>query len=140
MQYPSWPISAMLIAAMFCAPAIAEPQPEPTYEAAPLQGPNYWGTGFFVDRIGHVLTAGHVVSECESVGVVGRGHHVPATVAALDTNLDLGLLWVVDSFGEPAPLAATDSAPPGGAMVSILGYGPLLQAERAHDAGDVTAS
>ncbi len=50
------------------------------------------GTGFFVDRDGHVVTNNHVVKECKTITVHGAGSAGAAEVTARDKENDLALL------------------------------------------------
>jgi hypothetical protein len=103
-------------------PSVQE-KPEPLY---------YWGTGFFVDWNGHVLTARHLVTDCADIQVVGDGRTVPASVVAASGTDDLALLDVGQTFGQPARFDGRDSLP-GGTLVTIMGYAPLIEALLTRD-------
>ena len=57
------------------------------------------GTGFFVDDIGHVLTARHVVDGCSRVVIQKEGRSSPARLVALSTPFDLALLHTPKTRG-----------------------------------------
>ena len=53
------------------------------------------GSGFFVDRVGHILTNDHVVAECTSIVTKGYGE---AKLVRRDPSNDLALLKVPPNF------------------------------------------
>jgi len=57
------------------------------------------GTAFFVDDLGHMLTARHVADNCLRVAVAKEGHVVAASVVALSSELDIALLKVPKTLG-----------------------------------------
>jgi hypothetical protein len=57
------------------------------------------GTAFFVDDLGHMLTARHVADNCLRVVVAKEGHVVAAGVVALSSELDIALLKVPKTLG-----------------------------------------
>jgi hypothetical protein len=122
-------------------PAMAETQGD---QLAALPAPVvtigsvYWGTGFFVDGNGHVLTAKHLISDCARIEIVGGRTREPASIVAISETDDLGLLRVSRTFGKPAAFD-TGGPPSGGAMVTILGYKPLGEALRARGPGEPAA-
>jgi S1-C subfamily serine protease len=85
-----------------------------------------WGTGFFVDRRGNILTAHHVVTDCREIAIVGNGSREPAAIVASSTTDDLSLLRVARPFGEPLAFDSRDDLP-GGTLITILGYGILTE-------------
>ena len=86
-----------------------------------------WGTGFVVDRDGHILTARHNVADCDRIDVVGRAGRVAATIEALSPTDDLGLLHAHVS-GDPILFDAGERLR-AGSFVTILSY-PILEAAR----------
>lgn len=101
--------------------------------------PYYWGTGFFVDWHGHILTANHLVSDCARVDVVvSDGGRQTAEVTASSQDLDLSLLHVPATFGKPAAFDTSEHRL-GGAMVTVLGYSLLADAERDQDPSQLAA-
>jgi len=62
-----------------------------------------WGTGFFVNQEGDIVTARHVVEGCKAVSITKDGQIAPAMIRNLSTSLDLAALR---SAIKP-PLAAT---------------------------------
>lgn len=79
------------------------------------------GTGFFVDRSGHVLTAHHVVAGCTQIDLVGRSRSETATLEASSPDDDLSLLASPRSFGEPISFDTSDEVA-GGTPVTVLSY------------------
>jgi putative serine protease PepD len=60
------------------------------------------GSGFILDRLGHIVTNNHVVATATSVTVVlGNGRRVPATVVGADVTNDLAILHVDAARGLP---------------------------------------
>src|SRR3974390_990544 len=51
-----------------------------------------WGTGFFVNQAGDVVTARHVVDGCNAVSVLKDGRSVPALVRNSGGNFDIAVL------------------------------------------------
>jgi len=136
-----WRVSLALMATAMCAPSISkadETQVAAVPAPAATIGSIYWGTGFFVDRAGHVLTAYHLVSDCSRIDIVGNGEREPASVAASSADNDLSILRVSRTLGEPAAFDTADSIG-GGAMVSIIGYRPLQEALRHQDGAQPAA-
>jgi len=79
------------------------------------------GTGFFVDRRGHVLTAHHVVAGCKEIDIVGRNGQESATLEASSPDDDLSLLASERSFGEPISFDSGDDIA-GGTQVTVFSY------------------
>lgn len=127
-----WPAGLMLAALAGCAPAPREAAA--TAAPALLQASGsgesyYWGTGFFVDRTGQILTAHHLVRNCARIEVVGNGRREIASLVASSATDDLSLLRIPDMFGTPLRFAPSE-APHGGALVAVLGYAALNGANR----------
>jgi S1-C subfamily serine protease len=51
-------------------------------------------TGFFVDRSGHVMTAGHAAANCRDLSVTKDGRSLPAQLIARSVDDDLAVLKV----------------------------------------------
>lgn len=62
------------------------------------------GTGFFINRDGHVITNAHVVRDCESIAIRGNGRERPATLVASDKVSDLAVLKIGETPADIAPL------------------------------------
>ena len=81
------------------------------------------GSGFFVDRAGHVVTNNHVVSGAESIVVkLADGRSLNAKVLGRSAADDLALIQVdAKELGEvqPLTLADSDSVAPGQLAVAI---------------------
>jgi S1-C subfamily serine protease len=74
------------------------------YQAVPAQGQ---GSGFILDKEGHILTNNHVIDNAQTVEVtLWNKKKYKATVIAQDKNHDIALLQIHDAQGlEPATLA-----------------------------------
>ncbi len=84
------------------------------------------GTGFFVTRSGHVLTAMHVVEGAQQVQVLVGDDLLDARVLATDESDDLALLEV-QSIARPLPVRRTSGLAKGEEVLT-LGYPvPVLQ-------------
>ncbi len=123
-----WLAGLALAATASCAPT---PRSRVDFmAAAPALGLDantyYWGSGFFVDRDGHVLTARHLVTNCGRIEISGESKRQTARLIATSATDDLALLGIDAPFGEP--VAFDPTAPESGAMVTILGYAPLMSA------------
>lgn len=129
-------ISLALMATGMCAPAMADETQVAAVPSAPMVvGSVYWGTGFFVDRDGHVLTAYHLVSYCASIQIVGNEGRETASVVASNPANDVSVLKVSRTFGEPAAFDTGEEIGDG-AMVAIVGYRPLQEALRSETAAE----
>lgn len=64
-------------------------------------------TGFFVDGLGHILTARHAVETCSRVIVEKDRHRVTARVAARSAQYDLALLKIYKTLGLSAVFPRT---------------------------------
>jgi len=127
-----WPAGLMLAALAGCVPVARDAASLAV--PAPLQASGggesyYWGTGFFVDRGGQILTAHHLVRNCARIEVVAKGRREVASLVASSATDDLSLLSIPDMFGTPLRFAPSD-APRGGALVAVLGYAALGGANR----------
>lgn len=95
----------------------------------------YLGSGFLIDRDGHVITNYHVIDDAEEVFVtLTDGREVPAEVLEGDRVIDVALLKIDLPAGElPAPIDLGDSAAMEiGETVMALGnpFGNLLSDPR----------
>lgn len=68
------------------------------------------GTGFFVDDMGHLLTASHVVQDCGRIVVVKQDHRVAAVLVARSPSYDLTLLKVPRTLGLSAIFPHAEAA------------------------------
>jgi len=72
------------------SPPIRAQTPQPPAEQSPQSGT---GSGFFVSKLGHVITNAHVVKDCNTVTVGDNANkQVPAEVVNTDRSNDLALL------------------------------------------------
>ena len=73
------------------------------YGPVPQQGQ---GSGFLLDRQGHILTNNHVINNAQRVEVtLSDKHKYKATVVGVDKNHDLALLQITAPNLQPATLA-----------------------------------
>lgn len=82
------------------------------------------GTGFFVDRVGHVLTAGHAATDCARLVVIKGGRAVNAELVARSPIDDLALLKVPETLGLPAVFDRAGKARAHG-LAFVAGYQTL---------------
>lgn len=122
-----WLLSVAMLTgcAIFDRSEAEEPSSPRTVPPAEAR-PGYWGTGFFVDRLGHILTAGHVASGCGHIEIIGAGQSDSASLIAANQELDLALLRARRSFGSPAAFDTRDRLP-GGMMVAVLTHAPATR-------------
>jgi TPR repeat protein len=102
--------------------------------------PDASGSGFFVTRIGHILTNFHVVDGCASLRVKATGPSLqPAHVVAVDARNDLALLRT--STAGPSSMFRGGRAPRRGEGVVVIGYPlrGLLASEASVTDGIVSA-
>jgi trypsin-like peptidase len=57
------------------------------------------GTGFFVDDLGHLLTARHAADDCVRLVVAKEGRAVTAQVVALSPSVDLAIIKIARTIG-----------------------------------------
>ena len=97
------------------------------------------GTGFLIDRQGHVLTNAHVVSNASSVTVLFRdGSTAKGTVLGSDPSTDLAVVKVTVPTGDARPLPLGRS---GGLVVgdSVVAIGNPLGLDGTATTGIVSA-
>ncbi len=87
---------------------------------AHLAGP-VWGTGFVVDRRGHLLTADHVTNSCSHIDVVGAHSRMPAMIEARDEANDLSLLRAEPDIGVPVEFKR-DGEPAAGSLILVANF------------------
>lgn len=81
------------------------------------------GTGFMINREGHVVTNAHVVRGCESIRVRTEAGDTPATLIATDARQDLALLHIPDRFTAAlAPMRWNIDGLRVGDPVIVMGY------------------
>lgn len=73
-------------------PTLAQSKPLTRADLPPVERGERAGTGFFVDDLGHILTARHVVQNCGRIVVVKEGRSMSAKLIAVSTPYDLALL------------------------------------------------
>ena len=72
------------------APPVRQPPPQPPAKQTPQSGT---GSGFFVSKMGHVITNAHVVQNCKKVTIGDNANkQVPAELINTDRSNDLALL------------------------------------------------
>ena len=91
------------------------------------------GSGFFVDKAGHILTNYHVVGNCTHVSVVAADKRLRADVVARDPTLDLALLKAATvttayaTFRAAAPPRAGETVIAAGfPLRGLLASGPIV--------------
>jgi hypothetical protein len=99
---PAW--SQFLLPAQNDLPSLAPPKPLMRADLPPVERA---GTGFFVDDLGHVLTARHVVQSCGRIVVQKEGRSTTARLIALSTPYDLALLKTPTTRGIAAVFPRT---------------------------------
>ncbi|HZD37636.1 MAG TPA: trypsin-like peptidase domain-containing protein, partial [Actinomycetes bacterium] len=79
------------------------------------------GSGFVIDRLGHILTNNHVVASGGTVSVVLQsGRRLPATVVGRDAGTDLAVLKVAKPTGlEPLTLGRSSDAAVGDPVLAV---------------------
>jgi putative serine protease PepD len=79
------------------------------------------GSGFVIDRSGHILTNNHVVASGGSVSIVLQsGRRLRATVVGRDATTDLAVLKVAQSAGlEPLTLGRSADASVGDQVLAV---------------------
>ena len=81
------------------------------------------GTGFFVNKNGHLVTNAHVVQNCQSINILTPVGERPAELVAVDRQHDLALLRVADMGGAAnAPLRWNISDVHVGDVVNLIGF------------------
>jgi S1-C subfamily serine protease len=97
------------------------------------------GSGFVIDKSGHILTNAHVVVGASKVDIgFSNGSSYPATVVGLDKSTDVAVLKVnvPQNALDPLPLGDSSKAQVGDAVVAI---GNPLGEDRTVTAGIVSA-
>jgi putative serine protease PepD len=79
------------------------------------------GSGFVIDRTGHILTNNHVVASGGTVKVVLQsGRRIPATIVGRDATTDLAVLKVANPAGlEPLNLGRSADAAVGDPVLAV---------------------
>lgn len=76
------------------------------------------GTGFYVNKLGHVVTNAHVLPGCRQITVAGR----PASLVGMDTMLDIAVLKVTPSTLTIAPMRQNINNLSPGEKVVVMGF------------------
>ncbi len=96
--------------------------------AAPALAQTRWlvqfssGTGFYINRAGHLITNAHVVQSCESITVRTPEGMLPATITARDDARDLAVLKTDIPPDAIAPLRWNIAALRPGDGVELYGF------------------
>src|SRR5262249_54335940 len=90
----------------------------------PFVSPQRVGTGFFIDKNGHVLTADTVVDEADSCWIEWRGQRVMAHVVGRDPQTNLAVLKADVTAGVETPFLAAGNSDDLriGSMVIAIGF------------------
>ncbi len=97
------------------------------------------GSGFVIDKAGHIVTSYHVVRATDEIDVIfSGGEGVPATIVGTDPSTDIAVLDVEMSAGAltPLPLGDSDEVQVGDPVVAI---GNPFGLDRTVTAGIVSA-
>lgn len=87
------------------------------------------GTAFFISRSGEMLTSAHVVRGCKRIDVwAGEQSMIPATLVAMDSDLDVALLSTDRTVDMTA--APVDQAIAPGSSVYTIGFGLTASSPR----------
>ena len=92
-------------------------------QAGKLERSYEYGTGFFVDQRGRILTSAHVLgaaSDPRRLSVLYRGRQLQARLLSVDRKSDLAQLLV--DAGRTTPLALAERKPVIGERVFAIGY------------------
>jgi len=113
--------------------------PTDPFSAPQSQQSQSLGSGFVIDKSGHILTNAHVVLNASKVDVgFSNGSSYPATVVGLDRSTDVAVLKVdvPESALDPLPLGDSSKVQVGDPVVAI---GNPLGEARTVTAGIVSA-
>jgi S1-C subfamily serine protease len=80
------------------------------------------GTGFFINKQGHLLTNAHVVAGCRALRIETPQGRFEATPLLTDSEQDLAVLKTASSSHAVAPLRWNSESLQAGDPVSLLGY------------------
>lgn len=108
--------SAALVASLTVLPAPAQAQPTRQY----IQYSS--GTGFFINREGHVITNAHVVKNCQNIELRTADGTTAASLVAKDDTRDLAVLRAARVPGTVAPLRWNIKALQIGRPLYLYGY------------------
>jgi S1-C subfamily serine protease len=86
-----------------CGASTPEPQPTPAPQPTPTYRLIGTGTGFAVNKK-YVVTAEHVLEECNAVSIAHAHEEISAQTVARDKNNDLGLLKIEKPMANTAKL------------------------------------
>lgn len=116
--------SQFLLPARNEVPSLSPPKPLTRADLPPVERGERAGTGFFVDDLGHLLTARHVVQGCGRIVVQKEGRSMTARLVAMSTPYDLALLRAQKTRGIAAvfPRTVTSSI---NSMVFAADYATL---------------
>ena len=67
------------------------------------------GTGFFINRSGHIVSNNHVIDSCNAVKLHYKGKVTPVTILATDRSNDLSLMKVDTKPDDVFPVAIDDA-------------------------------
>ena len=117
----------------------AATNPMDPFSAPQSQQQQSLGSGFVIDKSGHILTNAHVVLNASKVDIgFSNGSSYPATVVGLDKNTDVAVLKVnvPENALDPLQLGDSSKAQVGDPVVAI---GNPLGEDRTVTAGIVSA-
>src|SRR5262245_51660028 len=87
------------------------------------------GSGFFIDRKGHIVTCAHVVRKAFKVEIENyEGVTYPARKIDEDRDADLAILELAEPYRAPIPFLQISSAPPAfDEVMMVLGNPKMIK-------------
>ena len=102
------------------APAVAANAPADSERGEPVLPYARIGAGFFIDSQGFIVTAAHVVADCDEVIIkLADQRVIPATLVALDADTDVAVLRIASASPVAPPLGRSTALRPGHWVLSV---------------------
>ena len=109
-----------------------QPKPEETYKVAS-------GTGFYISKLGHLITNHHVIEGCERIKAHRKGVAQEATIIAVDRLNDLALLKVKQSSSYVFPISKGNPYPLQDIIVAGFPFGDAISSSIKFTTGIVSS-